>query len=237
VTRIAVVVPVGPLDHHQHYLRDCLSSIRAQSRAADVVVLVDDMADFSSSWSRLLSSDTDVVRYEAPWRLGVAAAFNAGVATAFSEGADLAVMLGADDSLMPDALEAIEARFEETDRATGYYWMGVRYSDGREDQFLPCHAAAVTPRLWQFTGGFSPAMGLWAPDAAFVSVLLVHAPELLIGVAIDREADGRSLYWHRIHEAQETADGVFWAQSGIGNAIRNHLTGSFKPAEGWGRYR
>ncbi len=237
MTRVAVVVPVGPLAVHQKYLRDCLASVRAQSRPADLFVLVDDMAEVPGAYARHLSSDTDVVRYEATWRLGVAAAFNAGVATAFAEGANLVVMLGADDSLMPDALEAIEARFEETDRATGYYWMGVRYSDGREDQFLPCHAAAVTPGLWRFTGGFSPGMGFWAPDAAFVSVLLVHAPELLIGVAVDREADGRPLYWHRIHEAQETADGMFWAQSGIGNAIRDHLTESFAPAEGWGRYR
>lgn len=235
MTRVGVVIPVGPHRHHQQYLDEALASIDYQTKQVDILILVDDMANVRfSSYKRPSVGDLRIWR--APWRLGVAAAFNMGIARAFAAGCHIAIMLGADDLLKPDCVETITAAFETGGSRDGYYWMGVQYSDGREDQYLPCHAAAVTPGLWRLTGGFSPAMALWAPDAAFVSVLLAHHPELLIGVAVAEGKGGRPLYWHRIHENQATADGEHWARSGIGNSVRDYVTENWEPAEGWGRY-
>lgn len=237
MTRVAVVVPVGPLQIHLKYLGYALDSLRRQNRVPELVVLVDDMAGLSERWGDFLSTDTDIVLYEPPWRLGVAAAFNAGVAVAFREKADVAIMLGADDMLAPDCVEELVATYEASRRPDErFYWFGVRYSDDREDQFLPCHAAAVTPGLWRWTGGFTPEMGLWAPDAAFISCLLAHDPGVLCGVAHKLDHGGHPLYWHRVHEDQETAQSGQWAANGLGDAVRGVITESWKPAEGWGRY-
>ena len=240
MTRVAVTIPVGPLLHHRQYLDAAIESIVAQTTEPEFVTIVDDMANLDDRHYGTLANEVDdigMLHVHNYWRLGAAASFNVGVVSSFVHGADVVIMLGADDVLMPDCVEQLVAAYEAAERPDErYYWFGVQYSDGREDQYLPCHAAAVTPGLWRWTGGFSPAMGLWAPDAALISVILAHDSGVLAGVAVDRDAGGHPLYWHRIHEAQETAQSGIWAANGLGDQVRGVITETFKPADGWGRY-
>lgn len=242
MTRVGVAIPVGPLRHHQQYLAEALASVAEQTVAVDSVVLVDDMAaidpDVAGRRELFGALGKRCYVWAAPWRLGVATAFNVGVAVSFACHAEAVIMLGADDKLAPDCVERLTEVYEASERADErYYWFGVEYSDDRADQYVPCHAAAVTPGLWRWTGGFSPEMALWAPDAAFISVLLAHGgPGILTGVAVDAGPLAHPLYGHRVHAVQETAQTGIWAANGIGDQVRGIITEKWKPAEGWGRY-
>ena len=232
MTKVSVVIPVGPEAHHAAYLSEALQSVAEQMRQPDEIIIVDDMHGLT--WRGLLdiahtgslSMLGRTVRiWQAPWRLGVAAAFNAGIGLATG---DLIFMLGADDKLLPECLEHCVKAFEKNDRKDAFYWVGVEYSDDRPDQFLPCNTAAVTKGLWRFTGGFPPEVGSGACDAALISVLMVHGPNLLVCV------NGRKpLAWYRSHEQSDTASRAPW--QGIILATRDLLTQSWaQPA--WGRY-
>ena len=231
---ISVVVPVGPEQHHRRYLEECLSSISRQTRPPHDVVIVDDMAGMPA---RLDPSNGYPVRtWMAPWRLGVAAAFNCGVALADQE---LVLMVGADDWLEPECLEAcLEAFQQQKEDLLCYYHLSVRYhaEEGFEIprdladgvQTLPCNAAMVSKHLWANTGGFPPETGSGAPDAALISIMMVHAAAgKLIPVA-----EGRPLYNVRINEGQDTFGRAPWQNVII--PTRNILTQLWKAPE-WGR--
>jgi glycosyltransferase involved in cell wall biosynthesis len=241
MTRVAVVIPVGPDAAHCEYLGEAIESVRAQTVPPDFVILVDDMHGIVRGCTGLEARDywaDPFVLAAVPWRLGVAGAFNAGVAWAFEpnrdtgpfeDPADLALMMGADDRIEPDTVERLIAKYEAEGKRDGYYWLSVRYSDGR-GQHLPCHAAAFTAGAFRELGGFSPLMGAGAPDAAAVSIMLVHRPKWLI--AVQEHNVGEPLYWHRVHAGQATAENTAAVSSAL-ITIRDHLTSSWKPAK-WG---
>lgn len=230
---ITVVIPVGPEEHHRKYLGEALRSVREQTLPPSQILIIDDMADVNrdpeyNAWREAFALHHWPLRvWRAPWRLGVATAFNVGVGLAPTEAV---VLLGADDELMPTALERAWAQWGKEQFAGGYYYFGVRYMDTEEDQTVPCGAAMVTRGLWRATGGFpieSAAGG--AADAALISIMLVHMPKLLIPID-----DGAPLYRYRRHENSETARAAAW--QGIIIEARGIVTATWRRPE-WGRYR
>lgn len=193
--------------------------MQAQTRPADEILIIDDMAGLP--WQPGLTI------WHAPWRLGLAAAFNCGISAA---NRDCVFLLGADDCLLPECLERCWAAYERAAGAAAYYAVGVQYSDGREDQYAPCGAAMVSRELWLTTGGFPPESAVGAPDAAFISILLAHA-ELPDPILVD---DRQPLYWYRVHEASDTARRGPW--QGVILETRNLLTRDWAPPA-WGRMR
>lgn len=221
MTKLGVVIPVGPQEHHARWLAECLQSIREQTRNADYLVVVDDMHGIEKL--PVFAAPLGEV-WRSPWLLGVPHAFNIGLARAFARGCNLVLMQGADDTLSPDALEHLERSYEQNGSADGYYWFDVHYSDG-EEQRLPCNAAAVTPGLWRMTGGFPPESAVGACDHIFISRLLAQAPQSLVHV-------GGGYIWHRRHEHQETA-----RQGGIAacrSIVRDWYAERWRPPT-WGR--
>lgn len=218
---ITVAIPVGPRREDMRYLSECLESVHRQTKPPEEILLVDDMAglhpeDFP---------DCRITRL--PWRMGVPGAFNAGVACAKT---DAVFMLGADDLLEPTCLAACWAAFEANKRQDAYYYIGITYSDDREDktQTVPCNAAMVTKGLWRKTGGFAPEASAGANDAALISVLMVHMPEALVAVK-----NGEPLMTYRVHNQSLTGRrGQDW--QGIILATRDRLTKEWQAPE-WGR--
>lgn len=231
---ISVCVPVGPEQHHRRYLKECLSSVSRQTRPPHDVLIVDDMAGMPAGLDH--SNGYPVRTWRSPWRLGVAAAFNCGVALADQE---LVLMVGADDWLEPECLEAcLDAFQKQGEDPLCYYYLSVRYHaeegfsipHGLEDgvQTLPCNAAMVSKKLWANTGGFPPETSSGAPDAALISILMVHKEAgQLIPVA-----EGNPLYNVRIHNGQDTCGRAPWQSVII--PTRNILTQLWK-APAWGR--
>lgn len=231
---ISVVVPVGPEQHHRRYLEECLLSVSRQTRLPNEVLLVDDMAGMPAGLDH--SNGYPTRTWRAPWRLGVAAAFNCGVALAEQE---LVLMLGADDWLEPECLEAcLEAYKKQGEDPLGYYYLSVRYHaeadssipQGLDDgvQTVPCNAAMVTKKLWDSTGGFPPEAST-APDAAFVSVLLVHEKA---GKLIPVE-EGKPLYNYRVWGGTDTRKHSLWTDSFVRT---RHLITQYWEPPAWGRY-
>ncbi len=210
---VTVVIPVGPEPSHREWLQDAIHSVESQMDGHDhlLVVMDGEPQGPGGNWG----SDI-VIRRTLPWRMGVAGAFNAGVGWARNE---LVVMLGSDDLLLPGAIDACVQTWEDNDRADAYYWMSIEYSDDRKDkiQALPCNAAMVTRAFWRWSGGFPVETASGAPDAALVSMLMVHAPEKLIAVQ-----QGTALQWVRVHEGQDTAGRAPW--QGVIHATRDILT-------------
>lgn len=230
--KITVAIPVGPFEPNQRWLDECLESVETQTRQPDEILLIDDMADLEVT--ELRRHWVNPIRiWRAPWRLGVAHAFNAGVA--LSRG-DAVFMLGSDDTLAPDCLAECERAWERdredgNDPRTGYFWVGVHYLDDREDpdQFLPCNAAMVSRALWEQCGGFPIETAMGAPDSALVSIMMVH-PEAGRLVTVNR---GRTLYNYRPHGETDTAGRSPW-QGAILQA-RDILTKDWKVPD-WGRF-
>lgn len=221
--RVTVAIPVGPEPHHREWLAEAVESVKGQTVPTGVI-LIDDMADLV-----VYAHAFNLHRVEMRWRVGVATAFNYGVACAPT---DLVFMLGSDDWLEPECIEeclrVYDARPAEK-RDLGYYYVGVRYTDERDDQMLPCNAAMVTKALWRATGGFPPETGVGAPDAALISMLMTH-PDVADIIPVEGK---RPLYNHRIHPGQDTAGRAPY-QPAIHN-VRDVLTREWKPPR-WGRY-
>jgi len=229
--RISVVIPVGPEPHHEQYLEECLASLRTQTKQPDEILLVDDkhfdpraLDTYRVSQGRdgVYRIDSGPFRgcdiWHSPWYLGVAHAFNFGVALAENE---CVFLLGADDRLFPECLEMCELIYEQNGQKSGYYYVGVEYSDGRL-QSLPCSAAMVTKSLWKETRGFPTEVASGASDAAFISMLLGAKQEhLLVPVIPDKP-----LYWYRSHEQSDTAQRGPW--QGVILATRDLVTERFK---------
>lgn len=229
--KITVAIPVGPEPHHQTWLNECLDSVWNQT-SLDVyqqveILLIDDMADLDSDWAFRYAAKV----WRSPWRLGVAAAMNFGIALASH---NLVFMLGADDTLHPECLaRCLDAydKVPEEDRDQTYFFVGVKYLDGREEdeQFIPCGAAMVSKALWRQSGGFPLESSSGAPDAALISTMMVHEKAgRIVGVG-----EGMTLYNYRPHPNSDSAGRQAW--QGVILATRDLVTKTWKPPE-WGRY-
>jgi len=211
---ITVVIPVGPFQANRRWLNEALGSAEAQGDFLAEILIIDDMAHLGAGdFPQLLHSRVRL--WESPWRLGVAHAFNFGVALSRST---CVFMLGSDDKLLPGCLEACWATYEGENRLDAFYGVGVQYSDERDDQYLPCNAAMVTKKFWKQTGGFPVETAVGAPDAAFVSMLLVNdkVPDPIL---VNRE---RPLYWYRVHGESDTAQRAAWQPTIL--AVRDLVT-------------
>lgn len=221
---ISVVIPVGPLPSHKKYLDECVESVLNQTVKPECIVFVDDMANLLIE---KYESSIPVKVWNAPWRLGVASAFNIGVMVSPTE---CSFMLGADDTLEPDCIErCVDAYQRSKQRDSTYFWTGVRYMDGSGDQYLPCHAAMVTKSLWRRCGGFPPETSVGAPDAALISIFMVHKDS----GSYDCVDHTKPLYNYRRHQDTDTAGRGLW-QGAILDS-RNILAQTWK-SPNWCRY-
>lgn len=221
---IAVCVPVGPKLHHQKYLKECLTSVQAQTVKPSEVLIIDDMAAVDGV---LVDSVCERVKiYRAPWHIGVPTAFNFGVA--LTEG-EYTLMLGADDTLEPDCIERCEevisrAQYPENT----YFYLPLRYMDTGEEQNLACNAAVVSKSLWKRTGGFPTEGAVGACDTMLISIILAHP-----GLSLLQSVGDKPLYNYRRHLETDTAIRGDWQQPIF--TTRHAVTRDFKIPE-WGRY-
>lgn len=221
---ITVVIPVGPYPANKKWLKEALESVASQTHKTDEVLLIDDMAGLSFA-TECMPSGMAIRTWESPWRLGVAHAFNFGVALAKN---DLVFLMGSDDLLEPTCLEKCIKEWENNKKLDAYYYTGIEYMDDDEKQDLPCGYAMVTKGLWRKTGGFPVESAVGAPDAAFVSILMVHHKDSLVKVD-----NGTPLVNYRRHNESDTAGRGPW--QGAILETRNVLTNTWKKPD-WPRY-
>lgn len=216
--KVTVTIPVGPFAANKRWLREAIQSVEAQTYPVDELLIIDDMAHLTPEDIQTENGITHV--WQSPWRLGVAHAFNFGVALAQNE---LVFMLGSDDWLEPECINLCVKEYGRAEKSDNtYFYIGVHYSDGREDQSIPCNAAMVTKSLWEQTGGFPIEASTGAPDAAFCSIFWSH-PEICKFMAV---ADGRPLYNYRVHDETDTAGRGSW--QGIILQTRDLVTSQWK---------
>lgn len=225
--RITVSIPVGPEPYHQEWLEECIESVINQTLSPREIeiLLIDDMANINGD----LAFRYALRVWRSPWRLGVAAAMNFGVALA---AAPLVFMLCADDTLHPECLaRCLDAYEKVPDRDYTYFFVGVKYLDGREEdeQFVPCGAAMVSKSLWKQSGGFPPEAASGAPDAALLSTMMVHEEAgRIVGVG-----EGMCLYNYRPHENSDSANRYGWQDVIL--QTRDLVTKNWR-APTWGRF-
>lgn len=200
---IGICLPVGPRAYHKQYLDEALDSIAHQTRKPNSVQFVDDMANLDESFIRRhFNNQIPFEIWKAPWRMGVAHAFNCGVSISGLHN-DAVVMMGADDTLEPDCIDECEKAYDRSPlKRESYYWMGVRYMDTGEQQFVPCGAAMVTRTQWIMSGGFPPESSVSASDTMLISIMMVHKESGRM-VCIN---DQKPLYNYRRHELTDTAE-------------------------------
>ena len=144
---ISVVLPCGPLARNIEHLNECIESVLAQTELPDQILVLDAGYPFRD-WLSGLPEQVEVLRL--PWAVGFASSYNIGIASARNE---LCFMLGSDDKLMPRCLQLCYGAWEGYGRQVGWYYVGVQYSDGRE-QNCACMAAMVSKELWHRLKGF-----------------------------------------------------------------------------------
>jgi glycosyltransferase involved in cell wall biosynthesis len=108
--------------NHAHFLRDALDSVRAQTRAADAIVVVDDGSTDNPASVTAAYPDVHLIRQD---NRGLAAARNAGLAAV---GTTHVVFLDADDRLEPEAIAAGLGCFARIP-GCGFVYGGHRYID------------------------------------------------------------------------------------------------------------
>lgn len=206
IAPITVVIPVGPKPHHREYLSEMLESIEKQSLWPTEVILVNDGGP-----PLIMSAPTGffnhfAVRVETlPWNVGMVASWNLGVGWARTE---LVLLVGADDRLYRDCILECWSAWERYEQYPfGYYYLGVQYSDGRE-QNTPCNAAMITKSLWRHTGGFPPQAAVGAPDHIYLSMILAASNRKATKARILRVSDDM-LYWYRVGDSTETTRNIW----------------------------
>lgn len=157
-----------------------------------------------------------------PWRVGPAAGMNFGVSLADSS---LVIMACADDRLLPACVERCWQAWERHQNPLGYYYLGVQYSDGKE-QNVACGAAMVTKDLWEYTGGFPPQCAVGAADHIFLSALIAGSRDGYSKAQILRVSD-EVTYWYRMHDNTETSKNIWPAV----DAVRDWFTVNWRPRE------
>lgn len=219
---LSIIIPVGPKSYHREWLAEAIESVREQkAHPDDEIVLINDGGD------SLLDFYSDHT-FNLPFCCGATAAWNIGVTIAYNEHV---VMLGSDDKLMPNCLDKIASAWEYHKEPLGYYYLSVRYSDGREDQGSPCQAVMVTKSLWRYTGGFPIECALGAIDNIFLQMLKTGADR---GVSKAKliKVSPEPLYWYRVHPETETnLRSARWL--GIIPIVRQDLAMKWMPNESW----
>lgn len=231
MTRVSVVMPIGPSVANSRWLDEAVNSVWEQTWRTDPdggidLVIVDDMAHLGPSpW--FVPAGLPYKLWTSPWYLGVAHAFNIGVAVSPNE---LCFMLGSDDWLEPTCIEECVKTYEARNGDPyGYFYVGVRYSDTQETQDLACHAAMVPKELFRRNGGFPLQSASGAPDSALLSIMLRHYPRAGRQWQV---AEGRPLYNYRRHNDSDTASKASW--QGVILETRHLVTLEWRPRDGSG---
>lgn len=222
---ITVVIPVGPYETNSKWLPEALRSAGDQTLKPREILIIEDGFDFQAGHYNE-GAYYHTREWRAPWHIGVGAAFNFGVALAKTE---CVFMLGSDDMLEPECLQACMKHYEAVGRRDAYYWVPVKYMSDGHEQYTPCNAAMVTKGLWHTTGGF-PVEASTAPDAALLSIMMVHMPELII------RACAPALYNYRDHQDTDTKQHGAWHASNVIVETRNLLTKEWTPPEWTGNF-
>lgn len=219
---ITVVIPLGPKPHHREYLSEMLTSIAQQKFAPDEVIVVNDGGP--SVLPQIVDMGTTIHawEYQQPWNVGMVACWNCGVGLARNE---LVLLVGADDKLYGDCIDECYKSWQREQEPLGYYYLGVKYSDGRE-QNTACNAAMVTKALWRHTGGFPPQTAVGAPDHIFLSMLLCASRDGRTSAKILRVCDDM-LYWYRVGERTETTRNIWPAIT----AVMDYLHVNWQPQD------
>lgn len=223
---ISIVIPVGPLPHHREWLHESIESVVNQSELPDELIIIDDGSRdgiYQSDIRRILGrrgQSIAIAVYQNPWNLGVVASLNIGVAIAKH---DHVILSCADDVLLPECIELCWKAWERERELLGYYYLGVKYSDGRE-QNVACGAAMVTKDLWRYTGGFPPQASVGAADHIYLSQLIAGSNLGYSQAKIIRVSD-RLTYWYRVHDNIETTKNIWPAIE----AVKSRLTDEWRP--------
>lgn len=200
--------------------------MQAQTLKPAAVVIVDDMA----AVDRFLIQETvmNPIIHNNVWRLGIPASFNVGIAVAPTE---CVLMLGADDTLEPSCLERCWDKYTHmNDAHARYYYLGVKYMDTGEDQYVACNAGMVTKTLWRQLGGFPPQSCVGACDTMLLSIMTGNEHAGIL-TCVDED---HTLYNYRRHALTDTAGLADWQE--IIFQTRHLLTRDWKPPQ-WGRFQ
>lgn len=222
-TPISVVIPVGPLPHHREWLAESIESVMKQDVLPDELVIVDDGSEDKINHSdvrSLIGPSIAITVYQNPCNLGVVASLNIGVAIAMH---DLVVLSCADDILLPNCIDMCWQAWIRYNEPLAYYYLGVQYSDGRE-QNVACGAAMVTKQLWRYTGGFPVQASVGAADHIFLSQLIAGSRDGYSKAKILRVSDDLT-YWYRVHDKIETTKNIWPAIE----VVRDRLTSEWRP--------
>lgn len=199
-------------------------SIAIQSLLPSEVIFVDDggaeLEEYIQDNLRHIDGVNVLVEHNA-CNLGVVASLNIGVAIS----KHALVLLGCtDDLFLPNCVQRCADAWEEYQNPLAYYYLGVKYSDGRE-QNCACGAAMVTKELWRYTGGFPPQAAVGAADHIFLSCLMAGARDGYSKAQIIRVSDELT-YWYRVHGKTETSTTNIWPAI---EAVRDRLTAEWRP--------
>lgn len=222
---ISVVIPVGPKPHHREWLGEAIESVGEQTYPPDELVIVVDGGEINElevvqMIRRSISTQTAFKIYHNPCNLGVVASLNVGVAVSRN---DLVLLGCADDRFLSRCVEGCWGAWERYSYPLGYYYLGVQYSDGRE-QNVACGAAMVTKSLWEYTGGFPPQASVGAADHIFLSMLIAGDRDGYSKAKILQVSE-EVLYWYRVHDKIETSNNIWPAIE----AVRDRLTNEWRP--------
>ncbi|MEM6823644.1 MAG: glycosyltransferase [Pseudomonadota bacterium] len=153
--------------NYGHFLEACLDSLRAQTVAADQVIVIDDGSTDASREVLAETADAEILLQD---NAGQSAAFNRGMEAVRS---DVVIFLDADDQLRPQAIETIKrvwsselalvsydlTLIDENARAIGHYPMAIPERDRRAQllkrlqfPFMPTSGNAFNRRriAWAF---------------------------------------------------------------------------------------
>lgn len=218
---ITVIIPVGPKPHHREYLGEMMESILKQKYLPDEVIFVNDGGPTLNHFASVMIG-MKAWEYQQPWNVGMVACWNCGVGLARNE---LVLLVGADDRLYGDCIDECYKAWNREQEPLGYYYLGVKYSDGRE-QNTACNAAMVTKTLWKHTGGFPPQSAVGAPDHIFLSMLLCASRDGRTPARIIRVCDDM-LYWYRVGEQTETTKNIWPAIT----AVMDYMHVNWRPQD------
>lgn len=222
VAPISIVIPVGPCMRHRTHLPEMIRSIEEQTMRPGEVVFVDDgsTAMGGDALPDLRVGNVRVKLVRNRWNLGVTNSMNVGVS---SSAFDLSIMACADDKLLPRCVELCWRAWERSQVELGYYYLGVRYSTGQE-QNVACGVAMVTRALWKYTGGFFPECAVGAGDHIWLSAMLGSQNRGVNRAQILRVSD-EVLYWYRQDSNEATSRNIWPAIE----AVRDKYTETWIP--------
>lgn len=207
----SVVIPVF---NHAQYLRECLTSVLAQSLADFELIVVDDASTDPQVWQILepFAADARVRLYKNASNLGISSTQNRAVANAR---ADYIALVDCDDRLDPQALATMWAAIQENnypdylfsdrrnmdanghalyDAVYGHVASGQGIVRDLQDRMIASHLKVIRKQAYEQAGGVSDRYrGIQDWELALAIARfgrIVYVPQVL--------------YWHRLHGASVT---------------------------------